>query len=129
MKIKFEKSIFQKIVYPCIAILILNMLLQFSFFFTDVTSFVKSIFLVESILSFLLLLISGFYQKKSEQMGFFFLITFTVKNILVYVFYSSLVSGITQTFSDKLVFILIFLSFIGLDVYFTVVLLKKNELK
>lgn len=129
MKIKFEKNSFQKIVYPCITMFILNVMLQFSFFFTDIASFVKSIFLTESVLSFLLLLISVFYQKKSEQIGFFFLITFTVKNILVYVFYNSFVSGITQTFSDKLIFILIFLFFMALDVYFTVVLLGKNELK
>jgi len=129
MKINLEKNILRKILYPCLAILMLNITFLFFDIFTENASFVKSIFFVESLLTFLVLLIAVFYQKKSDQLGFFSLITLTVKNILVYVFYTSLISGITQTFSDKMLFILVFFSFMAVDVYFTVVLLHKKDVK
>ncbi|AWM13771.1 hypothetical protein DI487_07790 [Flavobacterium sediminis] len=129
MKIERKNNFLFKILYPCLIILIVDIAFLFFDFFPEKASFVKSIFLVESFLTFLVLLGAVFYQKKSDQLGFFALITLTVKNILVYVFYTSLISGITQTFSDKMVFILIFFSFMLVDVYFTVVLLNKNEVK
>lgn len=119
----------QKILFPILFLIICNALFYIISGDNLELSFAQKVFFFETILTFFLLLISIFYTKKSDQLGFIFLVTLTIKNILVYLFYSLTITEQTKTISNKLYFIIIFLSFLCLDVYFTAVLLQKNSKK
>lgn len=119
----------QKILFPILFLIICNALFYIISGDNLELEFARKVFFFETILTIFLLLISAFYAKKTDQLGFIFLVTFTIKNILVYLFYSLTITEQTKTISNKLYFTIIFLSFMCLDAYFTAVLLQKNSKK
>ena len=119
----------QKILFPILFLIFSNVFFYIISGDDLELEFAQKVFFFETILTIFLLLISAFYAKKTDQLGFIFLVTFTIKNILVYLFYSLTITEQTKTISNKLYCTIIFLSFLCLDVYFTAVLLQKNSKK
>lgn len=119
----------QKILFPILFLIFSNVFFYIISGDDLELEFAQKVFFFETILTIFLLLISAFYAKKTDQLGFIFLVTFTIKNILVYLFYSLTITEQTKTISNKLYFTIIFLSFMCLDAYFTAVLLQKNSKK
>lgn len=119
----------QKILFPILFLIFSNVFFYIISGDNLELEFAQKVFFFETILTIFLLLISAFYAKKTDQLGFIFLVTFTIKNILVYLFYSLTITEQTKTISNKLYFTIIFLSFMCLDAYFTAVLLQKNSKK
>lgn len=119
----------QKILFPILFLIFSNVFFYIILGDDLELEFAQKVFFFETILTIFLLLISAFYAKKTDQLGFIFLVTFTIKNILVYLFYSLTITEQTKTISNKLYFTIIFLSFMCLDAYFTAVLLQKNSKK
>lgn len=119
----------QKILFPILFLIFSNVFFYIISGDDFELEFAQKVFFFETILTIFLLLISAFYAKKTDQLGFIFLVTFTIKNILVYLFYSLTITEQTKTISNKLYFTIIFLSFMCLDAYFTAVLLQKNSKK
>lgn len=119
----------QKILFPILFLIFSNVFFYIISGDDLELEFAQKVYFFETILTIFLLLISAFYAKKTDQLGFIFLVTFTIKNILVYLFYSLTITEQTKTISNKLYFTIIFLSFMCLDAYFTAVLLQKNSKK
>lgn len=119
----------QKILFPILFLIFSNVFFYIISGDNLELEFAQKVFFFETILTIFLLLISAFYAKKTDQLGFIFLVTFTIKNILVYLFYSLTITEQTKTISNKLYCTIIFLSFMCLDAYFTAVLLQKNSNK
>lgn len=119
----------QKILFPILFLIFSNVFFYIISGDNLELEFAQKVYFFETILTIFLLLISAFYAKKTDQLGFIFLVTFTIKNILVYLFYSLTITEQTKTISNKLYFTIIFLSFMCLDAYFTAVLLQKNSKK
>ncbi|SHI78989.1 hypothetical protein SAMN05444337_0804 [Flavobacterium haoranii] len=119
----------QKILFPILFLIFSNVFFYIISGDNLELEFAQKVFFFETVLTIFLLLISAFYAKKTDQLGFIFLVTFTIKNILVYLFYSLTITEQTKTISNKLYFTIIFLSFMCLDAYFTAVLLQKNSKK
>lgn len=119
----------QKILFPILFLIFSNVFFYIISGDDLELEFAQKVYFFETILTIFLLLISAFYAKKTDQLGFIFLVTFTIKNILVYLFYSLTITEQTKTISNKLYFTIIFLSFMCLDAYFTAVLLQKTSKK
>lgn len=99
-------------------------------FFTDLNNYPYFLLVfIQFVLSLAVLSVSIAIQKKqADNLGYYFLVTSTVKSIVLYLIISFfLFLNIGFTFQNKLLLSVDFMLFLGLDVYLTARLLNSKD--
>lgn len=129
---KFNKTLYLQYILFLIIIYLANRLaiavFQWESDFEKTQYSLHQIFAFLSISSTILLLVHDFVKNKNEAiLGYVFLVTLTLKVIACYVFIEPVLHNEPINAFEKGYFFILFVLFLGIDVYFTVRLLNKNN--
>ena len=129
---KFNKIVYLQYILFLLIIYLANRLavtvFQWESNFETTQYSLYQIFVFLSVSSAILLVIHDFVKNKNEAiLGYVFLVTLTLKVIACYIFIAPVLQNETVNTFEKVYFFILFVLFLGIDVYFTARLLNKNN--
>lgn len=129
---KFNKIVYLQYILFLLIIYLANRLavtvFQWESNFETTQYSLYQIFVFLSVSSAILLVIHDFVKNKNEAiLGYVFLVTLTLKVIACYIFIAPVLQNEPVNTFEKVYFFILFVLFLGIDVYFTARLLNKNN--